>query len=58
MVGKLDALSKGCLNGPLKNLDLKFELHNAVYLIETLNDVISFKINGKSLIIEIRNRKK
>ena len=36
---KLKSLSEDGLKGPLKYLDLKFELHNAIYLIETLSDI-------------------
>jgi len=43
---KLKELSNGNLKGPLKYLNLNFELHNALYLIETLDDVYDFKLEG------------
>lgn len=48
---KLKSLSEGELNGPLKYLDLKFELHNAIYLIETLSDIYEFSIKEDTLCI-------
>ena len=49
---KLTGLSDGGLKGPIKYLDLKFELHNAIYLIETLNDIYEFSINDDELCIK------
>jgi len=43
---KLKELSNGNLKGPLKYLNLNFELHNALYLIETLDGVYDFKLEG------------
>lgn len=45
---KLKSLSEDGLKGPLKYLDLKFELHNAIYLIETLSDIYQFSIKEDS----------
>lgn len=49
---KLKKLSEEGLNGPLKYLDLKFELHNAIYLIETLDGVFEFTIQDDYVIIK------
>lgn len=49
---KLLELSDGGLKGPVKYLDLKFELHNAIYLIETLNGVYDFSIKDESIVIK------
>ena len=49
---KLLELSDGGLKGPIKYLDLKFELHNAVYLIETLNNIYEFSLNDEELCIK------
>jgi len=49
---KLRSLSEDGLNGPLKYLDLKFELHNAIYLIETLSDIYEFTLDGESICIK------
>lgn len=45
---KLKSLSEDGLKGPLKYLDLKFELHNAIYLIETLSSIFQFSIKEDS----------
>ena len=39
---KLKLFSEKGPKGPLKYLDLKFELHNAIYMIETLEDIFEF----------------
>jgi hypothetical protein len=49
---KLSELSDGGLKGPIKYLDLKFELHNAIYLIETLDSIYEFSINNDELCIK------
>ena len=54
---KLKSLSEEGLKGPLKYLDLKFELHNAIYLIETLSDIFEFTLDGESICIK-KNKKK
>lgn len=48
---KLSELSDGGLKGPIKYLDLKFELHNAIYLIETLSDIFEFSIKEDNICI-------
>ena len=45
---KLKGLSEDGLKGPLKYLDLKFELHNAIYLIETLSGIYEFSVKEDS----------
>lgn len=49
---KLSELSGGGLKGPIKYLDLKYELHNAIYLIETLCPIYEFSINDDELYIK------
>ena len=49
---KLKSLSDEGLKGPLKYLDLKFELHNAVYLIETLDPLFEFSIKDDTIVIK------
>lgn len=45
---KLKSLSEDGLKGPLKYLDLKFELHNAIYLVETLSNIYEFSVKEDS----------
>lgn len=49
---KLKSLLDEGLTGPIKYLDLKFELHNAIYLIETLSDIYEFSVKEDSIIIK------
>jgi len=48
---KLKELSQGGLKGPIKYLDLNFELHNAIYVIETLDDIFDFSLD-EDLVIQ------
>lgn len=54
---KLKSLSEDGLKGPLKYLDLKFELHNAIYLIETLSGIYEFSVKEDSVCI-MKDKKK
>ena len=49
---KLKSLSDEGLKGPLKYLDLKIELHNAIYLIESLSDIYEFSVKEESIVIK------
>ena len=59
---KLKSLSEEGLKGPLKYLDLKFELHNAIYLIETLSGIFDFSIkedsDGDEVVCIMKDKKK
>lgn len=49
---KLKSLSEKGFEGPLKYLDLKIELHNAIYLIESLSDIYEFSVKEESIVIK------
>ena len=44
------------MNGDLSYLNFKFELHIAIYIIELLKDIITFKIKDKSLKMTLENK--
>jgi hypothetical protein len=48
---KLKDINAGKLKGPLKYLNLSFELHNAIYVIEILDSLFVFSINDDELCI-------
>ena len=54
---KIKDISEGKLKGPLKNLNLHFELHNAIYIIEILNSQFEFSIKDGNLCIK-KDKKK
>jgi len=53
---KIKDINEGKLKGPLKHINLQFELHNAVYLVEVLDSVFDFSIEDTELCIK-RNEK-
>jgi len=44
---KLKDINEGKLKGPLKHLNLNFELHNAIYVIEILDSLFEFSIKNE-----------
>jgi len=48
---KLKDINEGKIKGPLKHLNLKFELHNAIYVIEILDSIFDFSIKEEELCI-------
>ena len=48
---KIKDIGEGKLKGPLKNLNLHFELHNAIYILEILDSLLEFSIKEGELFI-------
>ena len=56
-VEKIKDIGKGKLKGSLKNLNLQFELHNAIYILEILDSLFEFSIKDGELCIK-KDKKK
>ena len=54
---KIKAIGEGKLKGPLKHLNLHFELHNAIYILEILDSSFEFSIKEEELCIK-KDKKK
>jgi hypothetical protein len=51
-----DTYDKQCNNGPLSYLNLRFDLHIAVYMIEVLKPIVTFSnVDGK-FIMEFKDK--
>lgn len=56
-VEKIKDIGKGKLKGSLKHLNLQFELHNAIYILEILDSLFEFSIKDGELCIK-KDKKK
>ena len=49
---KLSDIKERQIRGDLSHLNLRFELHSSIYIIEILKDIIDFSIDERNLRIK------
>ena len=53
---KLKDINQGKIKGPLKHLNLQFELHNAIYITEILDSIMEFSSEDGKLFIKNKEK--